>query len=210
MKKKFLNLFFVLVLMIPLVFLLVGCSVGKVTYTSAMPNIYEADLEIRDADGNLNTQYSVIKRYETVGAQKYLFFYGKYEDLEHNRTEEWLGVWNDITAKWSYYRWSADDNEWHSDEVGTTFSMVRSVATYMNGVILNKIDLVYELDDYLEYTWGGKYPDTIRISNNVYHVCLYHRYNNKGETIRTEKFTKFIFDDSTTPIPHFQQFNFND
>ena len=211
MKKCFFVFSLLLVVLLPLGLGLSACSVGTVRYLSVMPNVYEAELHEVDSTGNTYT-YSVIKRSETIDGQTYQIFYGKFSSSVTDNEEEWFCVWNTDKEEWNNYLWSEDDQQWVKGVIGSTFDEVQRAATYAsytnaNGVELKKTDLIKKTDEYLEYNWGGKYPDKLRISNNEYHICLYHAYNNEGEITSYDKFRKFTFDESTTAIPHLEKFS---
>lgn len=216
MKKKIFNFVFVLALLLPLSTLLSAC-VGDVRYIGVLPNVYEADLHVENDNSVYIYDYSSIKRTESIQGQDYLVWYGKYHCKNKNTLseveEEWLCIWNETEGNWDFYEW--DNNHWGLRtnaidlfNIKDTFKAVRETATYMTGVKIKKSDLLNETNEYLEYKWGGKYPDKLKVSNNIYHVCLKHEYNDKNGTYATEEFTKFIFDESTTPIPHIEHFSF--
>jgi len=210
MKKQLFIMGLALVVLLPVISLLSACSVGTVKYVSYLPTVYEAELKIMDSDGNSDT-YKVIKRYETIGEQEYYVFYGKYKTSVMDNSEEWFCVWNETNAEWDSYQWSKEDKQWNQAAIGNLFDEVTRAATFVSygdGVELNKTDLVNETDEYLEYNWGGTYADRLKISNNDYHICLYHGYNDNGEFTSYDKFKTFIFDESTTPIPHIDKFSF--
>ncbi len=216
MKKKILSFVFVLALFLPLSALLSACA-SDVRYIGVLPDEYEADLHVENDNLNYVYDYSVIRRIENIQGQDHLVYYAKYhhknkETLDEVE-EEWLLVWNESVGNWDFYEWNGNNWGLRTNSIDLfyikdTIAAVRDTATYMTGVEIKKSDLINETDDYLEYEWGGKYPDKLKVSNNVYHVCLKHEYNKKEGIYATEEFTKFVFDESTTPIPHIAEFHF--
>jgi len=207
MKKKVLSFVLMVMFVFPFSLMLTGCFGESITYLSVMPEVYEADLTIVNDYDTYN--YSVIKRTETIEGNDYLIIYDKYSTKNYpSLNQEWLRIWNNSTQFWDDYLWNEQTSKWEKGTVSNVFSEVNYRATYINGVELKKSDLVKETSEYLEYTWGGKYPDALRISNNEYHICLYHAYNNKGKITGYDEFTKFTYNESATPIPHISNFTF--
>ncbi len=217
MKKKIFSFALVLALLLPLSLLLSACG-DDVRYIGVLPETYEADLHVEDDNSIYIHNYSVIRRTENIQGQDYLVYYAQYYQKNKNTLaeveEEWLCIWNQTAGNWDFYEW--DENAWTLKTnaidlfyIKDTMTAVRETATYMTEVQIKNSDLIKETNEYLEYKWGGKYPDKLKVSNNLYHVCLKHEYNNKDGIYGTEEFTKFIFDESTTAIPHINSFTFN-
>lgn len=202
--------------------LLSGCFGTKtVSYLCALPeNSFEAELTYQI--DNTIKNYSVIHRTENVNGTEYLIHYLHYHD-NHSTEYIYLGVWNVSHAggqDWSIYKLN-ESNQWvlgseakdidgheiyGTDRYNFNYytAEFNECAISARGYHFNKErSLVEENDKYIMYNLGGS--DIFKISNNIYHICLYRDHGT--DTIWKHEFTKFTFNVSETAIPRISTFD---
>ena len=217
MKNKYIVLVMAMVLVLSNI-LLAGCFGNKTkTYLCAFPeSSYEAELTYRSGTGAISN-WTVIHRRETINNEEYLIHYLQYgyQQGETERTYNYLGVWDETVEgsdKWvTYVLNNADEwvlgteqkdidnrevygtDKYYFDYYGSDFNRH---ALEARGYPFRPDRLVEETEDYLEYNEDG---DVYRLSNNIYHICLYRGGEQGG---CNHEFTKFTFNESTMAIPH--------
>ena len=184
-----------------------ACIFGHqmIRYGAMFPDVYEANMTY--VSGNTTINYVSIKRAETIDGQNCTVHYLSCTYVQHESTTEYLLIWKPNATNWDIYYWNTEYNDWRA-YTSSTYDITNFTynALYMNGVELRKDALVKETSEYLEYTWGHEPADVLRVSNNKYCICLYHGYGGT-ENVNYHEFTRFVFDASTTAIPHFAQFS---
>lgn len=219
MKRKILMFVLSFVLIFPAI-LFAGCFGPKTTsYICALPeNSYEGDLTAHI--GQYTENWSVIHRNETIDETQYLVHYLYYnvtDEDDSERTYYYLGIWDENKEgndKWVVYVLN-DSNVWEKgtegkdidnheifgtdkynfDYYGAEFNRH---AVEARGFSFNRErNLVEENDEYIEYNLDG---DIFKISNNIYHICLFRDWGT--ETPCSHEFSKFTFNVSDTPIPY--------
>lgn len=201
MKKKIFS-FIVALMVFSSVFAFAGCR-SIVSYIAMLPEeSYEADLIYTHNDHV--ERLSIVHRNETITGEEHTVCYLKYK-WEEDDWETYLGVFDG--SDWIIYilngaSWEkgSQSNTYGSDYYNfvqiTNLFLENALKTTGND--FRTETLVIENEEYLEYNRSG---DIFRISNNIYHVCLYMQYN-LPNTLWKHEFTRFTFNESTTEIPY--------
>ena len=213
MKSKILTFVLAFILVLPAV-LFAGCFGGAKSLLVALPeNSYEGELTYTTNYGAV-CNWDVIHRREMIGDTEYLVHYLQYvyTNGEDVKTSNYLGVWDesvDGTDKWVVY--VLKDNTWKPgstrksdgrEEYGTDkYDFDYHGADFNRHALearfypFSSRNLVEETDEYILYNEHG---DIFKLSNNIYHICLYRGGENGG---CDHEFTRFTFNESTTAIP---------
>lgn len=188
---------------------LCGCKITNTfKYICYLPEVYEARLHV--VTGDVTVDYTAIKREITNNSKTYrVSYYSENIQIEGKDPSytDYLYIWNESEYNWDSYRYIEDEERWGTILFGNPAKDFRDHALYANGCEFNDGNLVSITDEEIILTWGRSNPDDIRLSNNEYHICLYHKYNGT-EMLSYHEFTSFIFDKSTGTIPHLDKFNF--
>ena len=228
MKRNFFYILALFVMLLPVLFSTACFGQNVTSYICALPEeSFEA--ELTHQIGSYTNTWSVIHREQTVGEDKYLVHYVRY--VSHNNKNEnsdddivynLLGIWNERHeggADWTIYvldnnnQWikgseakDIDNHEIYGTDKYNFVYVTRdfnSLALEASGFDFNARNKTNETSEYIEYRLNG--GDTFKISNNIYHICLYRDW--ETEIINKHEFTKFTFNESDSQIPHFDTFN---
>ena len=179
---------------------MVGCSNKEyvVRYAFFVPDVYEADAVYTRPDGD-KYSYSFIKRQEAVGETEYSVRYvsERYEgNPDINNFDEYLVLWS--PDDYRVFEWNSAGNRWQ--EI-SSYSLSHWEVDYSVKAELFPKDIVNKTDEYIEFAYGNKStPDIIRLTNDRYNMCIYHKYYGVEDVFEV---TRYVFDKSESPIPHF-------
>lgn len=187
--------------------LLTGCDFKQTfRYICYYPDVYDSEVVIVASD----TSQTINCIKTSVGESRICYYSSliRIESSSRESFEENLLVWNETVSNWDKYRYDSGSNSWIITTAYLSYlTDFDRAAMYCRNVDFRKSDIKNTTPEYISLTWGNGTPDDIRVSNNDYHICLYHSYNGSDVTYYHE-FTRFIFDEVQTPIPHINDFPF--
>lgn len=190
--------------------LLPALLLSSCTFTSRYvymePNIYEVDaIYTFPINGDRHTEeMHYIKRFEEINNVNYMvrYFSDKvdYEIDDIHLFDEYITFFNSELNLYDLYKWDKNNEDWISVE---SFSMTNLEIDLANHGEFREHMISSKTDEYIEFHWGNKTSyDVVRVSNDDYHMCLYHYYEGTTGLFSVNRVT---FNESKSEIPHFNK-----
>lgn len=211
MKGKFFSFLLAFVLMFAFVPFLTGC--GNNTYLAVVctDKQYKATMSYNNKaeNGEFTKYWTVLRKDVTVCGAEHTAIYIEYSFVDNddnsNNYDRTLmcingNVLSLVGSAWQSYTGSFGD-KW-SDIYGSMnqpSSFVYELTQPINGRNFPTKYKTATTDEYIEYDFK-KYNEKFKISNDMYHICLYYNFE-YGQT-RNHQEATFVYGAPTDTIPH--------